>query len=679
MLGSSVLAEQGAAAGTTRQAGKSPLKVFILAGQSNMQGQGTLEAKDKDGKECKGTMRYLLSDPAKAPLIQHLVDAKGNWAEVRDDVWVYDINEFGTLHGPLSFGYGWNLGDMTWAGRNPTWFGPELQFGHLMGNRFAEQVLIIKTAWGGRSLDVDFRPPGSGGTVGPFYTQMIGTVNKVLGDIKEQFPGYKGGGYELCGFVWWHGWNDFCDDKATAAYEQNLINLIHDVRKDLKAPRLPVVIGEFTGPWLTDVPEKALAIRKAQAAVAAKPEFKETVKFVKTSGFIRDRKDSPTDAGHHEYQNAETYFLVGDAFGKAMIPLLVPSKPTLSLYAPLDYQIVQRTTKVKGRIIVSGRIDPVSAKASVLGARLVTEGKEGAWQKLTPTFKDSEFQAALEAPAGGWYRLEVRAVAPDKTVLDASVEHVGVGEVFVIAGQSNSANHGEEKQLSKTGKVVTFDGKCWQFSNDPQPGASGGGGSFIPPFGDALAQRLGVPIGIIACGIGATSVREWLPKGSTFPNPPTIEGNVTKLPGGEWESKGANYQAFVDRMKQPGPNGFRAVLWHQGESDANQGDVSRTLPGKLYRLYLEKLIRESRREIGWNAPWFVAQVSYHVPGDEASPDIRAAQASLWKAGLAFEGPDSDALKGNLRENEGKGVHFSGPGLREHAAKWVEKVAPWLEK
>ncbi len=103
---------------------------------------------------------------------------------------------------------------------------------------------------------------------------MIGTVNKVLGDIKEQFPGYKGGGYELCGFVWWHGWNDFCDDKATAAYEKNLINLIHDVRKDLKAPRLPVVIGEFTGPWLTDVPEKALAIRKAQAAVAAKPEFK---------------------------------------------------------------------------------------------------------------------------------------------------------------------------------------------------------------------------------------------------------------------------------------------------------------------------------------------------------------------------------------------------------------------
>jgi hypothetical protein len=132
-------------------------------------------------------------------------------------------------------------------------------------------------------------------------------------------------------------------------------------------------------------------------------------------------------------------------------------------------------------------------------------------------------------------------------------------------------------------------------------------------------------------------------------------------------------------MKQLGPHGFRAVLWHQGESDANQRDPTRTLPGNLYHEYLEKVIRESRREIGWDAPWFVAQVSYHVPGDEASPDIRTAQASLWRDGIAQAGPDTDALKGDLREAGGKGVHFSGPGLCEHAARWVDKVAPWLEQ
>ncbi len=201
----------------------------------------------------------------------------------------------------------------------------------------------------------------------------------------------------------------------------------------------------------------------------------------------------------------------------------------------------------------------------------------------------------------------------------------------------------------------------------------------MPPFGDAVVKALDVPVGFVACGIGATSVREWLPKGATFPNPPTIENRVQKRPDGTWASKGDAFAMLVARIKQMEPHGFRAVLWHQGESDANQKDPSRTLSGPLYREYLERIIRGSQRETGWDAPWFVALVSYHVPGDEASPDIRAAQASLWKDGIAFEGPDSDALKGDLRERNGQGVHFSGKGLREHGAKWAEKIVPWLEQ
>ena len=189
---------------------------------------------------------------------------------------------------------------------------------------------------------------------------------------------------------------------------------------------------------------------------------------------------------------------------------------------------------------------------------------------------------------------------------------------------------------------------------------------------------MNVPVGFLACGIGATSVREWLPKGTAFPNPPTIESRIEKTAGGQWVSKGEAYAKFVSRMKQLGSHGFRAVLWHQGESDANQKDSTRTLSGALYSEYLKKIIHDSRREIGWDAPWFVAQVSYHVPGDEASPDIREAQASLWTDGLAIQGPDSDALKGELRERSGQGVHFSDQGLREHAARWAEKISPWLD-
>ena len=357
--------------------------------------------------------------------------------------------------------------------------------------------------------------------------------------------------------------------------------------------------------------------------------------------------------------------------------LMSPAACTgIHLVAPMEHQVIQRGSKDRGTIRIEGR--GVMADA-VIEARVVGERPDGEWRKLAATFEDGGFRSTLEAPAGGWFRLEVRALDQGKVIAETAVDRVGIGEVFVVAGQSNSANHGEEKLTAESGRVAAFDGSKWQLCKDPQPGASGGGGSFMPPLGDALATRLNVPVGFIACGIGATSVREWLPKGAAFPNPPSLEARVQQRPDGTWESKGEAYDMLVERMKAAGPAGFRAVLWHQGESDANQRDTTRTLPGPLYREYLERVIRESRKEIGWQAPWLVAQVSYHVPGDEASPEIRAAQASLWKDGIALEGPDSDALKGDLREDGGKGVHFSGKGQRAHAAAWEKKIGPWLEK
>jgi hypothetical protein len=107
-------------------------------------------------------------------------------------------------------------------------------------------------------------------------------------------------------------------------YEKNLVNLINDVRKDLKAPRLPIVIGEFTGAWLStanDLPAEAAAIRSAQQQAAAKFD-KDTVLFVATRDFVRKAEDSPNPShGHHEFGNAETYFLVGDALAKGMLTL----------------------------------------------------------------------------------------------------------------------------------------------------------------------------------------------------------------------------------------------------------------------------------------------------------------------------------------------------------------------
>jgi hypothetical protein len=285
---------------------KSPVQVFILAGQSNMEGQAVADLDGENYNEGRGTLNYVIKNLAQAPLYKHLKDDQGQWT-VREDVWVrYKPENSPVKAGPLTLGF------TVYGGRHH--FGPELQFGHVIGDHFANQVLLIKTAWGGKSLYKDFRPPSSGGAVGPYYTKMLTDVREALANLKTDFPGYDGGGCELAGFVWYQGWNDGCDPKkAVPEYEQNLVNFIKDVRKDLNALRLPFVIGELTGPWVQALGEWA-TLRKAQAAAATRPEFKGTVLFVETHDFVRKPEDSPNPGhGHHEFGNAETYFLVGNA------------------------------------------------------------------------------------------------------------------------------------------------------------------------------------------------------------------------------------------------------------------------------------------------------------------------------------------------------------------------------
>ncbi len=351
---------------------------------------------------------------------------------------------------------------------------------------------------------------------------------------------------------------------------------------------------------------------------------------------------------------------------------------SLELASPADFQVFQRTSAGRGSIRVAGSLSEVPVGKFTVEVQLTGADADGAWRWAADAEADGgRFAGEFAAPAGGWYQLNLRVVRDGLPVAETNVAHVGVGEVFVVAGQSNSANHGEEKLSPASDQVVAFSGTVWQLARDPQPGASGGDGSFLPPFGDALAARFQVPIGLISVGVGATSVREWLPRGTRFRQPPTLTGNVTQLPSGEWESKGMLFANLTARLRQLGPNGFRAVLWHQGESDANQPDPARTLPGELYRKFLAQLVAESNREAGWEVPWFVAQASYHTPNDPGSPDLRAAQAALWRDGVALPGPDTDALIGDLRDGGGKGVHFSAKGQRVHGERWAEQVTPWL--
>jgi serine/threonine protein kinase len=331
----------------------------------------------------------------------------------------------------------------------------------------------------------------------------------------------------------------------------------------------------------------------------------------------------------------------------------------MALYGPLEYQVFQRNTRTQGEITVRGR---VRVDCDRVEWRLTGKPLEGAargdWEALPPDAGTRAFQATLPAPAGGWYRLEVRALNGGKEVASAAVGHVGVGEVLVGAGQSNSTNCGQEKIQQHSGMASSFSGTYWQLADDPQPGNhdDSTGGSFWPAFGDAMYEKYHVPIGIASTGHSGTSVNQWLPDAPEPPDSPT---------------KGL-FQWTTERMNELGPHGFRAVLWHQGESDTG-------MTADDYARKMTTLIEQSRGAAGWNVPWFVAQVSYHNPKATSFASVRDGQKKLWDSGAALEGPDTDTLTGDNRDQGGEGIHFSPKGLTAHGKMWAAKVGVWLDK
>ncbi len=306
-----------------------PVKVFILAGQSNMEGHGKVE-EGRDPNDPKreivgglGSLRRFVNDnpglygaDGKCPL----VDKQGKWL-LRDDVWVWATTDKGE-HGRLTPHFGAN-----------DWIGPEYGFGVVVGNALDCPVLIIKTSWGGKSLGVDFRSPSSGNapykntdpkTVGFYYREMLGHVRDVMTNVGKYFPELAGRKLELAGFGWHQGWNDGCSADMTAEYEKNMANFIRDVRKDLGAAGMPFVIGGsgFNGKKSTGARLAVLEAQLAMADVGKHLEFKGNVAAVDTRGFWRDPAHSPSNFGYHWNHNGETHFLIGQSMGAAMMELL---------------------------------------------------------------------------------------------------------------------------------------------------------------------------------------------------------------------------------------------------------------------------------------------------------------------------------------------------------------------
>ncbi len=322
-------------------AGNGRLKVFILAGQSNMQGKASAEIGRNPNNLTNtnfagglGSLRNLLNrNPAKFGYLADLanpVGANPGWLK-RSDVGVtYWSGPEPSNANPSSPARNGNLdpyfGNEGEGGR----MGPEYSFGLVVGSQLGDKVLLIKYAFGGKSLAVDFRPPGAvalrGGTVGPYYTGMVARVNQVLASLSTYYPAYTGGGYEIAGFAWHQGWNDRINAAYTAEYEANLTDLIKNIRTQFSVPNLPVVIGD-TG--MDNAPIGPASLIQAQANVAdpaRHPEFAGTVITVKTKPFDYGQLLGASDEGYHWDWNAESYFNIGESMAQAMMTLV----PTFS-------------------------------------------------------------------------------------------------------------------------------------------------------------------------------------------------------------------------------------------------------------------------------------------------------------------------------------------------------------
>lgn len=346
------------------QAEAKPLQVYILAGQSNMQGHAKIS-----------TMEHIGMDPATKSLLESMLGSDGK-PKVCERVWISSTGSGKDpkeeQHGKLTAGYGASVEKI----------GPEFTFGLAMEQSTDAPVLLIKTAWGGKSLNTDFRPPSAGPyefnetqvaafskqgkdlalmklekekQTGVYYRWMIDHVRAVLGDIKRVVPDYDASqGHELAGFAWFQGWNDMVDSGTYPnrdrpggydSYSTVMAHFIRDIRADLKAPKMPVVIGVLgvggaTSEYGADQQRYKAThdhFRAAMAAPANLPEFKGNVAAVLTEKYW-DRELSAAKAKEQAIRR--------DAAKRASAQALKPAEAKRDLENALANGLTERERTV---------------------------------------------------------------------------------------------------------------------------------------------------------------------------------------------------------------------------------------------------------------------------------------------------------------------------------------------
>jgi len=368
---------------------------------------------------------------------------------------------------------------------------------------------------------------------------------------------------------------------------------------------------------------------------------------------------------------------------------------------PSDRVVFQRSNANTAAVIIagyfSGCVDRVEAR---FVPRNAGQGAEyplgGGWAVIQNNPTGGNFYGALTV-TGGWYTLQVRTILDNNQVASNSVEHVGIGEVFVVAGQSNAT--GGDSNANGPGATddrvnsVNFQNlnannqsgiapykeiqlPCPEFVHldaDTKTSPFGNYAWCWGAFGDKLVKKLNVPVMIFNAGWSSTGIKNWQqtinPDGIT-----TSEFGYTfpaGLPFGHLRIALNNYIAQL---------GVRAVLWHQGETD---NFSNRTQSD--YLKDIREVIQASRDLSGKsNLAWVVSRVSrFTVDGSSRiwQPVIDAQNDVIgigsqgddpnYKLPNVFEGPATDDFwDTNYRSDQ---VHFSGEGLIHLAGWWTDKI------
>lgn len=308
----------------------------------------------------------------------------------------------------------------------------------------------------------------------------------------------------------------------------------------------------------------------------------------------------------------------------------------VTITKPSAYQVYQRNGSNKADITIEGTY---SGSPTAIEARW----NGGAWTTIDSTLSGGTFSGTLSNQDTGQGTLEVR-FANDTGITD-SVAYVGIGDVFLVAGQSNAAGRGTSNQTYshatlKASKFAQTAG-VWAELADPSHDSASAAGSVWPLLATLHMADQSVPVAFITAAVGATGLYD-----------PT-----------HWQDGQTVYDAAVTQVTAAKVNAVKAVLWHQGEQDAFTG-VSRA----NYNAQLDTLISQLRAEGGALADTVLvaAQIGeVNTATDATTNAIRLAISDAWDDNaLIYPGPVLYDI------NTDDGVHFkSNDSLSELADRW----------